>query len=379
MTFLVLVGAWEAVLRQRSGAAVDFAIARPKGGPPAKVEKGDDWLLFGNCLVMTGISPRGLGEQLGDDPARTIVNIASHEQSPLAYFDYLKQTGAYPRVAIANVSSWLNGTNFEQEAAQVAKEDPLGRRAVAGTSNAGARPPAAGDEAPQPPPTTHEQAFKKDGESAGALQRHTEAALAHVASEHLRAVGKRYHLFDYSLFLGTLATTANLDSALYQLNMQSWFKVRGSETDGQGYVGILVDYRGDWDAGLERMAERSLQRMRLSRLLTPRYWALFRDGVKDLQAHGTQVVVVRMPEHPKIRAFNDERYELPTRLREVETETGAQVLDLSHLGPAEGVRLFDAVHPDAAGAEVITRAVATWLRDRHLTAGPRPAGQPGGG
>lgn len=350
VTFLVLVGAWEGVLRARAGAAVDFTIARPQTAPSD--EAGEEWLLLGNCLVMTGVSPKALDEQLGAGGARRILNIATHEQSPLAYFTYLQRTGRYPRVVVANVSSWLNGTNFEQEAAHVAAADPLGL----GTA------PAA---APERGVASGEQVYRTGGEAVGRVQTHVEDVLSREAAAHLRAFGKRYHLFDYALFLGVLATTASLDQALYQLNVQSWFRVRGSETDGQGFVGIDVDYADDWPSGVERMAERSLQRLRLSRMLTPRYWELLEEGVRDLRAHGTRVVLVRLPEHPKIRAFNEERYEISSRVRQVASDTGAEALDLSALGPEEGVRLFDGVHPDASGAGVITRAIGASLREEH--------------
>jgi len=355
MTFLILAGSWEAVLRRRSGATVDLAIKRPAMAPPEG--HGERWVVFGNCLVMTGISPRRLNEQLGDESERVILNIASHEQSPIAYFDYLRRSKQYPDVIITNVSSWINGTNFEQEAALVVQTDPLRlREAPAPISSApqGAKPPV-------------QQAYKQGGESnSGQFQRDAELVLAHGASEEMKSVGHRYHLFDYALFVGTLATSANLDNALYQLNMQSWFRVTGSETDGLGFVGLRVAYRGDWNVGLERMAERSLQRLRLSRLLTPRYWSLVTDAVNDFKAHGTRVVFVRMPEHPSIRAFNDRTYQMPERLHALEELTGTPVLDLSALGPADGVHLFDAVHPDADAAEVITREVSSWLKSRHL-------------
>jgi hypothetical protein len=144
--------------------------------------------------------------------------------------------------------------------------------------------------------------------------------------------------------------------------MQSWFRVTSSETDGSGYLGLHVRYRDDWSRGLDRMAERSLQRLRLSNMLTAQYWSRLEEDVRDFRSHGTQVLFVRMPEHPKIRAFNDEAYAVPERLRALEERTGAPVLDLSRLGPSDDVHLFDAVHPDAKAAEVITREIGVWLR-----------------
>ena len=83
-----------------------------------------------------------------------------------------------------------------------------------------------------------------------------------------------------------------------------------------------VRYRDDWQAGVDRMAERSLQRMRLSHLLTPEYWARVESGVSELQKHGTKVFFVRMPEHPAIRAFNEQTYAVSEKMHGIQTRTG---------------------------------------------------------
>lgn len=355
VTFAVLTTSWELVLRQRGSASVDLAIRKPDAA--VATAPHEEWLVFGNCLMMTGVATERLNEQLPRGVERQIVNIANHEQSPIAYFDYLRRHGHYPAVVITNISSWINGTNFEQEAALVARVDPLDLSKETDPARA---------------PDSRE-----NGARDSTFQQRTEASLTRWTADHSRALGHKYHLFDYMLFLGSLLSTADLDTALYQLNMQSWFTVTSSETDGHGYLGLQVRYRDDWEAGLDRMAERSVQRLRLTRLLTDRYWMLLEDHVRHFREHGTEVVFVRMPEHPKIRAFNDETYELPLRLRSMEERTGASVLDLSRLGPSDGVRLFDAVHPDAPAAAVITRELAAWLRARRLTV-LEPAGRPRG-
>lgn len=348
ITLAVLVGGWEAVLRARSGATLQFAVDRPQLS--AEPSKGEHWMLFGNCLVMTGLSARGLNAQLGEDTARSIVNIAGHEQSPLAYFEYLRRSGQYPDVIVANVSSWINGTNFDQEADLILKADPLRVAPV----------PTASSSAPAP----GEQSYRELSGSSGHFQKVAEETLSRGMSDGLRSFGHRYHLFDFTLFAGSLVSSADLDKALYQLNMQSWFRVTGNVTDGRGFVGLRVDYRSDWPAGLERMAERSLQRLRLSRLLTPTYWSRLEADVLHFRSHGTRVVFVRMPEHPSIKAFNDSTYAIAEHLRTIEEHTGAPALDLSALGLAAGIRLFDAVHPDLDAADVITREVASWLKTR---------------
>lgn len=342
LTFCALFGAWESVLRSRASGPVDVGIDRPamrgRGNGPGR----EEWVLFGNCLVMTGLSPRKLDEQLGPNSERVILNIAAHEQSPIAFIDYLRSTKHYPDVVVTNVSSWLNGTNFEQEAALVTSADPLSLRGDGRPAESGA-----------------------SGSSEGGGRRWQQSAeddLARWSGQQLLSVGHRYHLFDFSMFLGALARTRSVDDALYELNMQSWFRVAESETDGLGYLGLKVRYRDDWGAGLERMADRTLKRLRLSRVLTDRYWALLEEGIVDLLRHGTRVVLVRMPEHPRIRAFNDEVYGLGSQLALSAEKTGAEVIDLSHLGPGEGIRLFDAVHPDAESAAVISRKVGEWLQ-----------------
>jgi hypothetical protein len=370
VTFFVLIGAWELVLRQRAGAAVDVGIDRPPMATVAR--RGERWVIFGNCLMMTGVSPRRLGEGLGGESDRTIVNIASHEQSPIAFFDYLRRAEYYPDAIITNVSSWINGTNFEQEATLVARGDPLGVLAN--------RPAVTGELEPS---KEGERAFSKDGPGGSVkLQEKAEELLSRWMKKNALAFGHRYHLFDYSLFLGTLLTSANLDNALYQLNVQSWFRVTDSETDGFGYLGLQVRYRDDWPQGVDLMAERYLKRLRLSRLLTPKYWTLLEDHIRNFQSRGTQVFLIRMPEHPRIRDFNDQTYELPERLRALERDMNVPILDLSHLGPADGVHLFDAVHPDEKASEVTTRAIAQWLRSRLIKVNAeRPAGEraPAGG
>ncbi len=343
-TLALLTCSWEVVLRQRAGATVDVSFAAVPASNTAT--KGAEFLIFGNCLMMTGVSPTLLQEELPVDEQRMVLNIAAHEQSPIAFFDYLRRAHHYPDVIVANVSSWINGTNFEQEGELVAHGDPLHLFSRDSTAIAN-----------EGKPTTSAHGPRR-------FQDHVESSLGSWATSHVRTFGRRYHLFDYGLFMGKLARTQDLDTALYQLNMQSWFRVRRSESDGQGFLALDIDYRADWQEGLDRMAERSLERLQLSRLLTPHYWELLEKDVADFSSRGTRVFLVRMPEHPKIRAFNDKTYDVENRLRGIEVRTGAPHLDLSHLGGADGVRLFDAVHPDAQAARVTSLRIAVWLRER---------------
>jgi hypothetical protein len=367
-TFLVLVGAWEGVLRARSGVSPNFAF----DPPPVDMSKStaqERWVLFGNCLVMTGISPRDITTDLGEDKNRLIVNIAEHEQSPIAFFEYLRQHHNYPSVVITNVSSWISGTNFDGDAALVVDNDPLGLGRAAKT-----------EEAHSPSANTAQQAFRKDdGAGEGKLQTTAENDLSIAIGTHVRAAGHRYHLFDFGLFTGKLATTGDLDEALYQLNMQSWFTVKGNQSDGAGWIGFDVAYRDDWSQGLDKMAERSLQRLRLSRNLNEKYWDRLEADLREFRAHGTRVFIVRMPEHPLIRKFHEEAYGLNGKLRGIEERTSSPVLDLSELGPADGVRLFDAIHPDAKAAAVITHSVSSWLKVSKAARVDGPPTQHGGG
>lgn len=373
MTFVVLIAIWEGVLRKRASAAMNMDLNNR--ALVATSTPGEEWLVAGNCLMMTGVSPKRLTEQLaeGGDAVgrdrRLVLNIASHEQSPIAFFEYLEKANHYPDVMIVNISSWLNGSNFEQEGEVISQWDPLSLlpHQTAGSNGAG---------------TAREQAYRNDSDVAkgsGEVQRKVEDSLSMFAAAHLEAYAHRYHLFDYSLFLGTLATRWDLDVALYQLNMQAWFRVTKSQTDGFGFIGLSASYRDDWSSGVDMMAERSLQRLRFATNLTPRYWELLTSKIKHFQSKGTQVLLVRMPEHPRIRAFNDETHHVPEHLATLERDTGSPYVDLSALGPADGVRLFDAVHPDAAAAEVITRELAGWLRTRKLTQGARREHRAGGG
>lgn len=346
ITFATLVATWEWVLRRHASATIDVVMNKP--AITATSKQSDEWILFGNCLVMTGLSPKQLNTDLGGSGDREIVNIAWHEQSPLAFFEYLRKADHFPHVVIANISSWLNGTNFEQEAKLVEVRDPLNVGVPTGDARA-----------------QHDNeygAYRSNESVAETFQKSTEAELSGWADKHWMGLGHRYHLFDYSLFIGTLFTGRSLDDALYQLNMQSWFRVRSSEGDGLGWLGIDVEYRADWPHGLDRMAERSLQRLRLTRLLNETYWKKLEEETADFTRHGTRVVLLRMPEHPKIRAFNDEAYDLTNRLNGIAARTGAYVVDLSDLGPSNDVRLFDAVHPDKPSAAIITRELAERLR-----------------
>lgn len=361
-TLFVLLGAWEMVLRTRSGASLQ--LDRP---PLTAPRDGDETILvFGNCLMMTGIQPRLLEQELGpttDARRRNILNIAMHEQTPLAYFSYLQSADYRPDMVITNVSSWINGTNFAREAEFVTKADILGLRA--GGAPMGSRDADTRGDGPVEgaPGVTGTGAYRgSDALAGGRVQTRIEKELSSAINDTVLSIGHRYRLMDVGLFVGTLATTFDLDRALFQLNMQPWYAVTANDHDGRGWLGVHVRYRDDWLSGVDHMAQRSVTRLTFQRLLTDEYWAKLEQGVHNLEAQGTQVVLVRMPEHPLIRVFNDERYQTTPRVRAIAERTGARYIDLSTLGIVDGVRLFDAVHPDADAALVITRTLAAELR-----------------
>jgi hypothetical protein len=227
-----------------------------------------------------------------------------------------------------------------------------------------------------PPPPRWSGTHRDDDALAGGhVQQRVEKELSDAVNRAVLSIGHRYRLMDMGMFLGALVMSFDLDRALLQLNMQPWYAVTSNEEDGHGWLGVDVRYRDDWIRGVDFMAQRSVTRLNFQRLLTDEYWARLEQGVRDLEEHGTHVVLVRMPEHPRIRAFNDQTYQTTPRVRAIAERTGARFVDLSMLGLDDGVRLFDAVHPDADAARVITKALAAALRTSPVPS-PTPTGAP---
>jgi hypothetical protein len=344
-TLLILAGAWEMVIRGHYSPPVDVLDAQIRDVAQYKDRR---WIVFGNCLVLNGVSParmestwrRQLG---GEDTLPVVLNISQHEHSPLAYFLYLKQAGYYPEVIMANISSWLNGSNFEVEAAQLVAEDPL---------RLFSRPRAAST------------AGAKGKDAMSLFTTRVEYDLVQTLDDWIKQSGKRYHLFDYAIFLAHLARTGNLRDSLYQLNLQSWFTVTGTEVDGRGFLGLRVNYDDDWTRGQDVMADKQILRIRAGNFLTERYWSQLEVYVREFRTHGTRIVLMRMPEHPQIRALNDEIYRIPERLAGIAQRNAIEILDFRDKLTAP-VQLFDAVHPDYPASIVISEALAKWVADYH--------------
>lgn len=351
LALAILLGAWEWVLRA-SGARetwpglADLSYTR-------SLASGKEWLVFGNCLVMNGVSGTRLAEIVSESAPPRIINAAQHEQSPLAFFHYLRSSGRYPPVIISNVSSWLNSTNFIKEGESMLAVDPLRIRAVKGDAAA-----AAGTDDTRP---------------QASFQQRVEEGLSDRINTGLISLGKRYHLFDFSLFLWKLLTTFDLEASLYQLRIQSWYSVVSARPDGTGFLGFEVDYQDSWTRGVDIMAEMQLQRMRRVNFLNDAYWQTLEENIDHFSAHGSRILLVRMPEHPDIRTFNDRTYRITERVKAMSERHNLPYLDLSGLGPEQGVRLFDAVHPDAQSSEVITTLIGEWVRSHPSISQPQPS------
>lgn len=350
LVLAVLLGAWEWALR--ASGARETAPDLSALSYARSLTSGQEWLVFGNCLVMNGVSGTRLGQVISEFSPPRIVNAAQHEQSPLAFFHYLRSTGRYPPVIITNVSSWLNTTNFVKEGENMLAVDPLGLKSARASS------PTGGQDAAVKP--------------AASPQQRIEQALSERINASLISLGKRYHLFDFSLFLWKLLTTLDLEASLYQLRIQSWYSVISAQADGSGFLGFEVEYQDSWTRGVDIMAEMQLQRMRQVNFLNDEYWQAFEDDIADFGAHGSRIFLVRMPEHPAIRTFNDSRYWITERVIAMAERHNLSYLDLSDLGPEQGVRLFDAVHPDAQSSQVITARIGEWIRHQSTNLKPQP-------
>lgn len=336
----MLLGAWEWALRA-SGARetwpglADLSYTR-------SLASNQEWLVFGNCLVMNGVSGTRLARIVSESSPPRIINAAQHEQSPMAFFHYLRSSERYPPVIISNVSSWLNSTNFIKEGEVMLAVDPLRLRPDKG--NAGA------------------EASTKDAKPPTSFQFRVEQGLSDWINASIISLGKRYHLFDFGLFLWKLLTTFDLEVSLYQLRIQSWYSVVSAHPDGAGFLGFEVEYQDSWTRGVDIMAEMQLQRMRQVNFLNDEYWQALEDNIAHFGARGSRILLVRMPEHPAIRSFNDATYGINEKVKRIAARHQLPYLDLSDLGPEQGVRLFDAVHPDARSSEVITARIGEWIR-----------------
>ncbi len=345
-TFFVLMLGWELVIRSHYNPAV----ARVVEAPPAHGDEIDperEWLVFGNCLVLNGISPEVFHDVWHEERPEALLprfrNLAKHEYAPQAYLSYLRQNNYYPEVVVFNVSSWLNSDNFQAEAVQLEKEDLLG-----------IRDGAKGESAEFVVGTTEHDDKTFQGSVESALHGHL--------SKVLRMSEKNYHLFDFGMFLRSLVTSRDLNRSLYQLQIQSWYKLKAQHRDGHGQMAFEVGYSTDWEQALAIMTEKQLSRMRLGNFLTKSFWGSLETEIGNFRKHGTRVVLLRMPEHPEIHRFNEATYSLSKNMRELANRTNAELLDIND-DPEfmASIQLYDGVHPDQRGSIRISRYVAKWI------------------
>ena len=354
--FAVLLLGWEAIIRANYNPPLDIryealAAVQDDSAPGREALPQRRWVIVGNCLVLQGLSPRTmLAEWRALRPGANlpvVLNIARHEHGPQAFLAYFEKSGFVPDVIVANISSWINTDNFSREAQALEKSDPLRLRATKETEG-GAVPLAVGASA------SH-QGFGQQ----------VEDALDHGLQKLLKLTEKRYQLFDFGVFCLTFFTTGDLKGSLYELNLQSWFKVTGSIDDGMGYHGVRVEYEPDWDTGVQVMASKRVKRLKAGGILTSTYWQSLSEQLERFRRQGTRILLIRMPESPTISRFNEGRYSLPQKMQALANNPGVAFLDLNTVESLKTVKLYDAVHADREGSLLISEYVAKWLAEHH--------------
>ncbi len=308
----------------------------------AQTDADRTWIAFGNCLVMNGVSPKVMLKRWRDLDANArlprFVNGAEHEFAPQAYLQYLKSVDHFPSVVLANVSSWLHSDNFEVEASLLAADNFLGL----GTD---------------PVVVEEETSF----------QQRTETFLHSKLGSVLRLSNKKYHLFDFTLFLSALGTTWDFEKSFYQIQMQRWYKLRSEQADGFGNLAFEINYGPTWETGTQTMVNKQLSRARIGYFLTETYWESLEQLITEFNEHGTRFVMMRMPEHPDIFDFNEERYAINEKLTEIARNPNVEFVNFNVAEVLDNIRLFDAVHPDVPSAKLITTYLADELVKRQPT------------
>ncbi|GEM_PF-2649662 len=356
VTFGALLFGWEAVIRANYNPPLGIsyqllAAVRDDSTAGRAAELPRRWVIVGNCLPLQGLSPRSMLEEWHamrpSSELPLVLNISRHEHAPQAFLAYFQMNGFCPDVIIANVSSWINSDSFRRETQDLERSDPLGLRP---TKEATDRTGRKGDGAPT------------GGED---LRKRVEQGLDRGMHQFLKLTEKRYHLFDFSAFLVTLLTTGDLKDSLYDLNLQSWFKVMESIDDGLGYRGVRVEYESDWDRGVQVMASKHIKRLMAGRFLTPAYWNSLSEQLDHFRRQGARILLLRMPEYPAIYQYNEARYRVTEHLEGLATCPGVAFLDLNSVGYLKHVKLYDVVHPDREGSLRISEYVARWLAEQY--------------
>ncbi|MFH0821800.1 MAG: hypothetical protein V2B18_03550 [Pseudomonadota bacterium] len=349
--FAGLLLTWELVIRSTYNPRAEVYYEAPAAGHAAKPDGSltapdRRWVIVGNCLVLQGITPAGLLEEFGKRDPRSslpsILNVGRHEHPPHAFLQYMKDHGFFPEVILANVSSWIDSDNYHHQTRLIEEQDVLGLRPDK----------EAAGEVPSEAPTPA---------SGRSVRSRVEQELTSRLNDALRLTEKRYHLADFTLFAWTLVRTGNLKTALYDINLQTWFKLAGVHRDGYGYQGFAVKYEPRWDEAVNLMAAKQLRRMSFGVFLSPRYWRELEELLDHFRRGGTKILLLRMPEHPDIYEFNEQRYQVSANMNRIAATVDAGVLDLNVPRFISGVKLYDVVHPDKTGAETLTHRLAQWM------------------
>lgn len=347
----VLLISWEVIIRTHYNPPVVINYDDKASKTADALNRSrKEWLIFGNCLALNGISPKAIKSfWKANTPIQnfpSMRNISRHEQSPLAFFHYLQKAEYYPDVIITNVSSWLNSTNYLTEAQQLITDDPLTlfpKKRKSNKFGLGAQ----------------------ENLQSNNIQTNIEQMITSTVSQTMKQSDKRFHLLDFSIFLYNLILTGDLRNSLYHINIQSWYKMAGQDSDGHGQIAFHISYDPSWEKAQDIMVEKQLVRMRTGHFLTDGYWSKLKSFIRHFKERGTDVYLVRLPEHKDIYKFNESYYNLSDRLGLISKTTKSPVLDLNQSGIVKQIKLYDTVHPDHQGSMLISKTIASWIAEMH--------------
>ena len=357
-TLLLLVASWESVVRAHYNSPlreIDQRVGVTDREHPFASETDYDreWIVFGNCLVLNGVSPgRMLRVWRENAPTKRlprVLNVSKHEFSPQAYLEYLRRVERYPEIIIMNISSWINSDSFLLDAGRLEADDILGL-----------------DVHPARQPIENSFVSIKTPDSNNKFQDHIEDRLVESVGSVLRMSQKKYHLFDVSMFSYVAATTWDWERSLYQLGLQSWFRLMGENADRFGSLSFSVSYNKDWERGSGIMAEKQIRGVQHGHFLTPTYWRSLESMIGQFTLRGTRFIILRMPEHPAIYALNESKYNLNSNARSLtRSNSSVEFIDINESAERSRIRLYDAVHPDHEGSIVLSDYLANWFLRHH--------------
>jgi hypothetical protein len=196
------------------------------------------------------------------------------------------------------------------------------------------------------------------------LQSDLESSISASLSNIVKQSDKKFHLFDFSIFLHHFLSTGNLRDSLYHLNIQSWYKMVAQNSDGHGQTAFQINYDKSWNEGEIVMVNKQLIRMRAGNFLTDSYWSDLKDNIQHFKQQGTTVYLVRLPEHKDIYTFNESFYKISKQLNLISKTTKTPILDINDSNIIQNVKLYDTVHPDYESSMLISNEIAEWLSNR---------------